>query len=103
MIKEGLDDNSWIDLENGIRIRFDPAGQYRTGDYWLIPACAKTGSIEWPCSNESPLAKPPVGINHHFAPLSIIKVNAQGKINVKDCRSAFRLKSQSPVIFMRKP
>jgi len=103
VIKEGLGDNSWLDLENGIRIRFDPGGQYRTGDYWLIPARVETGSIEWPCSDGNPLAKPPVGIYHHFAPLSIINVDALGKVNVRDCRLAFRLELQRPVVVRRKP
>ena len=61
MIIEGLDDSSWLDLENGIRIRFEPGGHYRTGDYWLIPARAESGSIEWPYSAGNPLAKPPFG------------------------------------------
>ena len=103
LIREGSDDNSWLDLENGIRIRFDPGGQYRTGDYWLIPARAETGSIEWPCSDGNPLATPPHGIYHHFAPLSIINVNELGKVNARDCRLAFCLKLQRPGVVRRKP
>lgn len=103
VIKEGLGENSWLDLERGIRIRFDPGGKYRTGDYWLIPARAVTGGIEWPCSDGSPLARPPFGICHHFAPLSIINVDALGSVSARDCRSAFRLKSQRPVVIRRKP
>lgn len=103
VIKEGLTENSWLDLENGIRIRFDPGGNYRIGDYWLIPARAAVGCIEWPCSDGSPLARPPFGISHHFAPLSIINVDAQGKVNASDCRLAFRVKSRRPVVIRRKP
>ena len=29
--------NQWVELEDGIQIQF-VAGQYRAGDYWLIPA-----------------------------------------------------------------
>jgi|GEM_PF-4292260 len=40
-----------ITLENGIAVTFG-AGDYRSGDYWLIPARtaidADTGTIEWP-------------------------------------------------------
>ncbi|AFL88425.1 hypothetical protein Terro_2521 [Terriglobus roseus DSM 18391] len=40
-----------ITLENGIAVTFS-AGDYRAGDYWLIPARtaidADTGTIEWP-------------------------------------------------------
>ena len=102
VIKEGLSENSWLDLENGIRIHFDPGGKYCTGDYWLIPARTQTGSIEWPCSDGSSLARPPFGICHHFAPLSIVNVDTQGKVNVRDCRLAFRVKSQRPVVIRRK-
>ena len=98
VIKEGLSENSWLDLENGIRIRFEPGGKYCTGDYWLIPARTQTGSIEWPCSDGSPTARPPFGICHHFAPLSIVNFDTQGKVNVRDCRLAFRVKSQRPVV-----
>jgi len=40
LIVEG---ESWLSLEDGIQIQFQPASgstpnQYRTGDYWLIPA-----------------------------------------------------------------
>ena len=39
-----------IQLEGGLRVSFDAPGdnQYRTGDYWLIPARAITKDIEWP-------------------------------------------------------
>jgi len=103
VIQEGLDEGNWLDLESGIRIRFEPGGQYQTGDYWLIPARTETGDIEWPCTDGSPLARPPFGICHHFAPLSIIKVDAQGKVNASDCRLAFRLKSRRPIVIRRKP
>ncbi|MGH9880194.1 MAG: DUF6519 domain-containing protein, partial [Pyrinomonadaceae bacterium] len=44
------DDANWMDLEDGIQIRFADGGEYRTGDYWLIPARVATGNIEWPAS-----------------------------------------------------
>ena len=59
---------SWIDLENGIAIRFeaDPTDRcFRTGDYWLIPARVANRSIE-------PLDRaPPRGIHHHFVKLAL--------------------------------
>jgi hypothetical protein len=64
---------SWIDLEDGLRVRFSPGPadeiQYRTGDYWLIPARVATGDIEWPRTNAGAAFLPPRGIDHHFAPL----------------------------------
>lgn len=62
-------DGSWINIEDGIQVRFEP-GQYRSGDYWLIPAQAATGSIGWPQdASGGAAALPPRGIVHHYAPL----------------------------------
>jgi len=77
------DDNDWIELENGIEIQFQsssnatetdpPPHQYRTGDYWLIPARVATGKIEWPEDEKSqPIEQPPHGVQHHYAPLAVI-------------------------------
>lgn len=30
-----------------------------------------TGDVEWPRDNDGPVASPPHGIEHHFAPLAI--------------------------------
>ena len=103
VIKEGFGNDSWLDLESGIQIRFEPGGQYRTGDYWLIPARTASSNIEWPCSDGNPLARPPVGIYHHFAPLSIVKVDSLSNVDARDCRLAFRLKLQRPEVVRRKP
>jgi hypothetical protein len=39
-----------VPLENGIMIRFEGNGEYRPGDYWLIPARSEAGgyTILWP-------------------------------------------------------
>jgi len=63
---------NWLALEDGVEIQFQPApaglaNEYRTGDYWLIPARTATGNVEWP----SGVSKPPDGITHHYAPLAI--------------------------------
>jgi hypothetical protein len=73
LIREG--GNNWLKLENGIQVLFesDPAQTYRSGDYWLIPARTATGSIEWPQDSTGPLAQGPHGIEHHYAPLAIVK------------------------------
>ena len=70
----------WIDLEDGVQIEFSPGGQYRTGDYWLIPARVSTGNVEWPTTvdaggNSKPAFLPPHGIEHHYAPLGFITIN----------------------------
>ena len=72
----------WIDLEDGIQVRFSspsegPEGTYRTGDYWLIPARVATGTIEWPDQTTPPgLSEQPAhGVLHHHAPLGIVTWN----------------------------
>ena len=86
---------SWLILEDGVQIQFEPpdagqpANQYRTGDYWLIPARTATGDVEWPTEMGKDaqgnavlvhLAKPPDGIDHHYAPLGAMVAQAQGPV-----------------------
>jgi len=93
-ISEGTTETDWIDLENGIQIQFQPGGSYRTGDYWLIPARATTGTIEWSGDPNNPDALPPFGIDHHYAPLWIVTVAADGKVTLDpklDLRRKFKV------------
>jgi hypothetical protein len=93
-ISEGTTATDWIDLENGIQIQFQPGGSYRTGDYWLIPARATTGTIEWSGDPINPDALPPFGIDHHYAPLWIVAVAADGKVTIDlkfDLRNKFKV------------
>ncbi|MFZ1220575.1 MAG: DUF6519 domain-containing protein [Chthoniobacterales bacterium] len=82
----------WIDLEDGIQVRFEPGGEYRSGDYWLFPARVATGKIEWPSLKKSgeevgkPL--PPMGIEHHYAPLGFMAWEGQNW-HFKSCRCDF--------------
>jgi hypothetical protein len=88
------DSATWLNLENGIQIQFQkPATgqvQYRTGDYWLIPARTALGDIEWPRqtltdaqgnTSETPLPKPPDGIDHHYAQIGSITVGTDGQVS----------------------
>ncbi len=88
--------SGWLKLEEGIQIQFEPESQetprrYRTGDYWLIPARTATGDIEWPQIPGSdpgtsvPKPMPPLGTNHHYAPLAVINLDGE-TITVQDCR-----------------
>jgi hypothetical protein len=72
-------EGEWIDLESGIQIWFEKNGTYKIGDYWLIPARTETGDVEWPRSNGEPIAKPPLGIRHHYARLAVLTAAAAGK------------------------
>ena len=102
-VQEGV----WLTLEDGVQIRFQPAppvNQYLTGDYWLIPARTATGDVEWPKvtdvqgnpetddqGNIIPVALPPHGITHYYAPLAVISVGANDVSVVSECRSSFNL------------
>lgn len=117
-VQEGV----WLTLEDGVQIRFQPANpvpsasapanatvnQYLTGDYWLIPARTATGDVEWPKvtdaqgnpetdsqGNVIPLALPPHGITHYYAPLAVVTVTGTG-ISVEECRTSFSLTEAKP-------
>jgi len=88
--KSGADEN-WLHLEDGVQIQFAKEGtstnEYRTGDFWLIPARTATGDVEWPGTVEKPSALPPHGIKHHYAPLAIIDVDVNGQVSILEaCR-----------------
>ena len=83
-------EDNWFTLEDGVQIKFkklteEEEHSYRTGDYWLIPARIATGDVEWDDANGTPLAIPPHGVEHHYAPLAVI-TNTN---NPEDCRHQF--------------
>jgi hypothetical protein len=81
----------WIALEGGIQIQFG-AGEYRTGDYWQIPARTATGEIEWApfeIPNAAPVAQPPRGIRHHYCRLAIVQAQRERLVVSEDCRNLF--------------
>jgi hypothetical protein len=95
IVKEGEGKAGWLILEDGVQIQFQPApegteNQYRTGDYWLIPARTATGDVLWPGPIHAPEAVPPHGVEHHYAPLAIILVGSDGQVTKeKTCRRRF--------------
>ena len=82
-------------LENGIKIQFAEASPnstphyYRTGDHWLIPARTVTGDVEWPkaADNITPVACPPHGIQHYYAPLAVVQGTSTN--DIIECRRQF--------------
>jgi hypothetical protein len=94
---------SWLTLEDGLQIQFQPdpkpnplANIYRTGDYWLIPARTETGDVEWPRAKDAegtlvPIALPPRGVAHHYAPVAVITVDSTDGVQVThpDCLHRF--------------
>jgi hypothetical protein len=95
LLQEGSGDTGWLSLENGVQIQFPPqatAANYRTGDYWLIPARVATGDVEWPGTVDKPESRPPHGIQHYYAPLWIVSVKPSGEVTADpgdDCRRKF--------------
>ena len=83
----------WSALEHGLKVCFESGNKYQSGDYWLIPARAADGTIEWPKdSSDKPLALPRFGIMHHHCPLAIFHYD-DGETGtwkrIKDCRKIF--------------
>jgi hypothetical protein len=104
-------DQPWLDLENGIQIQFmapvagEAAPEYRTSDYWLIPARTATGDVQWPTepvvdnlgnTTQSQLALPPAGITHYYAPLATLTLDAAGAITAVAPSPLFRKFSPVP-------
>jgi hypothetical protein len=81
--------DGWVDLENGIQVRF-AGGQFQSGDYWLIPARTATGRIEWPPSDsDGAQFRPPRRVDVIRAPLACIHLDEKQNIVVDDCRRFF--------------
>jgi len=86
----------WIPLENGLEVRFS-GDTFRSGDYWLVPARTATretqGHIEWPFDDltGAPLAQSPLGIQHAYCPLALVKSANQAFLPPQptDCRKIF--------------
>ena len=100
LVKEqtGANEN-WLELEDGVKIQFQPNGNYRAGDYWMIPARTATGDVEWPGEVGRPEPRPPHGVTHYYAPLARITVAGDGAVNVDvDFRRRFGPLAQCPAM-----
>ena len=87
------DEASWMNLEDGIQVQFAEGGEYRSGDYWLIPARVATGNIEWPASESDSFGAitahlEPHGVVHHYAPLGFVNWPNQ-KLEIESCNCEF--------------
>ena len=70
-------EGGWLDLEAGVQVQFPGSGgsepaQYRSGDYWLIPARTVLADVIWPQDDAGPQALPPADIAYHYAPLAFV-------------------------------
>ena len=66
------DKDNWIELEDGVQVQFHKDGNYRPGDFWLIPARVMTGDVEWPGPLGDPKYLEPFGIDYYYAPLALV-------------------------------
>ena len=81
-----ITEGRWVDLEDGLQVWFKPGGEYRSGDYWIIPARTVTGTVEWPQDAAGdPLLRQPAGIQVHYAPLAWV----MGENTIEDLRQVF--------------
>lgn len=79
-------EGTWLPVEDGVEVYFAPGGTYRTGDHWTVAARAATGGVEWPTdAARRPLLLRPAGIARHYAPLALVK----GEAESVDLRLAF--------------
>ncbi|HXI22237.1 MAG TPA: DUF6519 domain-containing protein [Pyrinomonadaceae bacterium] len=85
------DHAKWINLEDGIQIAFAADGDYRAGDYWLIPARVASGNIEWPAAKETGelSLQRPRGVEHHYAPLGFVGLDNGKLTRLKLCWCVF--------------
>jgi photosystem II stability/assembly factor-like uncharacterized protein len=83
--------DTWIDLEDGVQVRFEADGVWRPGDYWQIPARTITADVEWPRDDDGdPIASEPAGITDAYCRLGIVEVDGDGEVSAaSDCREFF--------------
>ncbi len=89
-VAEGADEAAWVNLEDGVQIRFQPGADYRAGDYWQIPARTGPDDVEWPGEEGQPEARPPHGPEHHYAPLAHLAIDTAGAVTIKKLRRTIK-------------
>lgn len=84
-------EGTWLELEEGVQVRFEPGGTYRPGDYWQIPARTITADVEWPRDADGdPIAREPAGVADAYCRLGIVEVDGEGRVTIaSDCRELF--------------
>jgi hypothetical protein len=93
---------TWLDLEDGIQVAFETGGDYRSGDYWLIPARVASQGIEWPAEGATEAWQPPQGVVHHHAPLGVLVFDdADGLEIIGQCRRCLSLAQAACVVPLR--
>ncbi|MEA2465949.1 MAG: hypothetical protein QOJ57_75, partial [Thermoleophilaceae bacterium] len=80
-------------LEQGVEVEFD-GGQFRSGDWWLVPARTRIGDVLWPkdALTLKPLWEGRHGTAHSYCALALVTVAAGPKWDpgsITDCRKPF--------------
>lgn len=86
--------NQWIELEDGIQIRFQP-GTYYTGDFWVFAARTAAGKVE------TLDRAPPRGIEHHYCKLALVtwkEENNQIAADILPCIKVFPPLTELPKV-----
>jgi len=89
-----VNNTGFILLENGLEIKFE-AGNYQSGDYWLIPARSAVNNIDWPLDENTGQAAAQLshGEQHHYVRLALVEYQGVSWILREDCRRIF-----SPIV-----
>lgn len=78
-----------LEIDPGVWVWFDGDRTYRSGDYWTAPLREESQDIAgWQRDGETAVARPPQGVNHHLAPLALLRVEPWA-IAATDLRHAF--------------
>lgn len=84
-----LTTGDYLDIEDGVQVEFHD-GDYRTGDYWLIPARTVLGDVLWPVeASGEPRFERRRGIDHHYCPLALVQLAGSTWTVRSDCRRLF--------------
>ncbi|GAA0764138.1 DUF6519 domain-containing protein [Ideonella azotifigens] len=95
---------TWLDLEDGVQVAFETGGDYRSGEYWLIPARVATQGIAWPAQGAPDAWQAPQGIVHHFSPLGVLVFddNSDEGLRVfRECRHCLSLAPTTCAVQLR--
>lgn len=78
-------EDEWLDLEDGVQVRFKAGQSYRSGDYWAFTARTATGKVERLVEAE------PRSVDHHYCRLALVTWSVDGTVDaeVQDCRKEF--------------
>lgn len=83
--------NGWIEIEDGIEVKFNNIDICKTADYITIPARTLKADIEWPKGKDGlPELVDIEGIKHHYVQLALLEYTTDGNLKlISDCRDFF--------------